>query len=364
MFLKDNKVYVVIINWNGWKYTIECLESLKKQKYRNFQVIISDNASSDDSVEKIKEYLSGRSLIKGDGSDIFKQYVEPITSDEIEYFEFESSEVEKFDFSTQEYNANKDKALWYPVIFVKNPANYGTSRGNNVGFRFALTQDDASYIWVLNNDVALDFNALGNLVDDCERDPKIGATASVLRFYDDPGVIQTIGGGKFWPVIGTARLCSKNSQFEELGKKSKDEILSDINYLMSCSMLIKVQALKDCGIYDEDFFVYTEETEWSFRIQKLGWKISTALDSYIFHKESASTKGIRHMYFYLLNKSNQVFVRKHYGRIISLVAIFPMILNAARTAGCFQNFKAAIKGILKGTTQRIGPMVTTLIEKD
>ncbi|WP_342452635.1 glycosyltransferase family 2 protein [Thermococcus stetteri] len=54
------RVSIIILNWNGWKDTIECLESLYRITYPNYDVILVDNASKDDSVQKIKEYAEGK----------------------------------------------------------------------------------------------------------------------------------------------------------------------------------------------------------------------------------------------------------------------------------------------------------------
>ncbi|CDG65351.1 hypothetical protein MBMB1_1252 [Methanobacterium sp. MB1] len=52
----DSKVSIVILNWNGWEETLQCLNSISKIYYSNFDVLIVDNASNDDSVAQIKDY--------------------------------------------------------------------------------------------------------------------------------------------------------------------------------------------------------------------------------------------------------------------------------------------------------------------
>ena len=54
------RVSIIILNWNGWRDTIECLESLYRITYPNYDVIVVDNGSRDDSVQKIKEYCEGK----------------------------------------------------------------------------------------------------------------------------------------------------------------------------------------------------------------------------------------------------------------------------------------------------------------
>ena len=56
---KHPRVAVIILNWNGWKDTVECLESLYNINYPNYDVVLVDNASSDDSIQKIEKYCKG-----------------------------------------------------------------------------------------------------------------------------------------------------------------------------------------------------------------------------------------------------------------------------------------------------------------
>ncbi len=60
------QISIIILNWNGWKDTIECLESIYQINYPNYQVIVVDNGSEDNSIEKIKNYCSGKAVIKSD----------------------------------------------------------------------------------------------------------------------------------------------------------------------------------------------------------------------------------------------------------------------------------------------------------
>ena len=83
------QVAIIILNWNGWKDTVECLESLYQIDYFNYNVIILDNASHDDSIEKIKEYCEGKLKVKSS----FLKYVSK--NKPIKVFEYKKEHIDK-----------------------------------------------------------------------------------------------------------------------------------------------------------------------------------------------------------------------------------------------------------------------------
>jgi GT2 family glycosyltransferase len=134
------KVCVVIVNWNGWEDTVACLASLRELEYEAYEVIIVDNGSTNDSVQRIREQFQ----------DI--------------------------------------------KIFAMG-SNLGFSGGCNVGIQHAFASV-CDYVWLLNNDTKVDRNALRAMVEMAESDERIGAVGSVLYEMSDPEKIQAWGGGK------------------------------------------------------------------------------------------------------------------------------------------------------------------------
>jgi len=57
-------VAIIVLNWNGWQDTIECLESLYQISYPNYEIIVVDNGSKDESIENIKKYCEGKIKVK------------------------------------------------------------------------------------------------------------------------------------------------------------------------------------------------------------------------------------------------------------------------------------------------------------
>src|ERR1039457_4136566 len=131
------KVFIIVLNWNGLKDTLECLDSVFKLEYPNFEVIVVDNASTDNSVEVIREK--------------FQQ-----------------------------------------VILIENKENLGFTGGNNTGIRHAL-QLGTDYFWLLNNDTVLEPDTLSRIVVTADNDSTIGMISPVVHYHEDPLVIQNCG---------------------------------------------------------------------------------------------------------------------------------------------------------------------------
>lgn len=142
-------VYVVVLNWNGWPDTLKCLNSLEMLDYPNYRVVVVDNGSSDDSVDRIKTAFPNVELIEAG-------------------------------------------------------RNLGFAAGNNLGIRFALERG-VDYVWLLNNDTKVCPHALTAMVEVAESDPKIGAVGSVLYYMDKPERVQAWGGGWVNPWLGISR---------------------------------------------------------------------------------------------------------------------------------------------------------------
>jgi GT2 family glycosyltransferase len=164
------------------------------------------------------------------------------------------------------------------ILLLKSEDNLGFSGGNNIGIRHALTVG-TDFVWLLNNDTRPSQDALCELVAKASSDERIGATASVCYYSDNPSIVQAWAGSRINLWIGYGRLCTEPHD---------DEGLDSLN---GTSMLISRSALEDVGLLDEGFFLYWEDTDFSLRLRKKGWLIAAAPGSRVLHKVNASTGG-------------------------------------------------------------------------
>ena len=237
-----------------------------RSDYNDFRVIVCDNLSTDDSLEKIKAWAEGKHPAD---MELDKQLI-PLTSPGIEkpvpYIEYLQIEAETG-------GNGKDENI--PLILIQNGSNHGYSAGNNVGIRYALKKR-ADYIWLLNNDTLVKGNTLKELVYRTESEKSIGISGAVIYFAFAPFKIQTFGGG-------TISHCT--------GRDSFIHSPSPVEYVAGTSLFVKRDVFEQVGLLDEKFFFYWEDVDFSCRALKAGWKLTVAANAEVYHKFSASVGG-------------------------------------------------------------------------
>jgi GT2 family glycosyltransferase len=271
----DNpRVSIIILNWNGWKDTIECLESLYQINYSNYDIIIVDNYSKDESIEKIKGYANGKIRIKSKFFD-YNSKNKPIKI--IEYTKEESLADEL------QY---KDLISCPQLIIIKNRKNYGFAEGNNIGIRYALNNLNTNYILLLNNDTVIGKELLVEMLKVSESDDEIGIVGPKIYYYNKPDQIWFARGKISW------KFCrGLNRGFNEIDNGQYDKI-AEVEYVSGCAFLIKKEVVEKIGLLDKRFFLYFEEIDWTLKASKIGYKSFFVPKGKIYHKVSKSGGGI------------------------------------------------------------------------
>ena len=276
-------VYIIILNWNGWKDTIECLDSVFQLKYSNYRIIVCDNDSDDLSLEIIREWLDNQHTT---------------------YFEFSHS---------------KDREIliedYHKVTLIPTGANLGFAGGNNIGVRYALSDTNCDYVWILNNDTTVDPNALDSLVKHFRTDITIGICGSKLVYYHQPTLIQAWGGGRYNKWLGIATNLGIGSSIDQQADVLKIE--KQINFIMGASMLVSRSFINEVGLMNEQYFLCFEELDWITRA-KGKYRLGYAESSVVYHKEGGSTgnNSDKNQRSYLSDYYNQrsyiLFTRTYY----------------------------------------------------
>jgi GT2 family glycosyltransferase len=176
------RVSIIILNWNGWKDTIECLESVYQITYPNYDVIVVDNGSENESVEKIKEYAEGRLPVE---SHFFEYSRE---NKPIHVIEYSQEEAESGMREDQDMPPNKR------LILLRNGRNSGFTEGNNIAMRYALKTLTPDYILLLNNDTVVDKNFVEGLVMVANQSNQTGVVGPVVFHYGQPAQHQESAG--------------------------------------------------------------------------------------------------------------------------------------------------------------------------
>lgn len=287
----------VVLNWNGWLDTIECLESLLRSDYPNHQIVVCDNGSQDHSIERLIEWADGLLEVKihekADGrSWSYVPVAKPIS------FVLYNSVEEAFAIPSISET---------PIVFIRNGSNLGYAGGNNVGMRYAMEVLDASYVWILNNDTVVDRNAIASFAKAFELWPDAGVLGSRLMQYRSPDTIQALGGGQFYPRVALDTQIGRGNRAQD----APDEPHA-LEHVIGASMFIRTDAVQDVGLLDESYFLYREETDWCMQMRKRGWELLYCPHSVVWHKEGHSVgfKSVLHDYYAVRNML--YLVQKHY----------------------------------------------------
>ena len=223
------KVFIIILNWNGWKDTLECLESVLRNSYLNYQVIVIDNGSTNGSMEKIKNWAEGKQeALTPELKNTLYHLSHPPVTKPIPYICYTRAEAEKggniilekkITKEWQERNKTDDKEINqtspYPLILIQSGENLGFAGGNNVGIRYLFKKKDFGYIWLLNNDTVIENISLIEMVRLGENINNIGAIGSKIFFYYTPNIIQALGGSNKinWKTLGKHIYSCKKDEF-------------------------------------------------------------------------------------------------------------------------------------------------------
>jgi GT2 family glycosyltransferase len=306
----ETSVYVVLLNWNGYQDTIACLDSLFASRGVALRVIVCDNASGDGSLERIAEWADGQHKAVRPShprlARLGRQEPQPLR-----YI--------RLDRTAAAQGSLNNSA---PLVLVDNGANLGFAAGNNVGLRFALSQADMDYVWILNNDTLVEPYCLRNMLRRLQVAPANSVCGSMIHFFDNPEIIQAIGGNRFNRLTGGAA-CSECRFTHEFAKPDISAIEAALDYISGCSMLLPREFLETVGLMSEDYFLYYEEIDWFTRAQGR-YNICIAQDATLYHREGAAI-GSRNWRqsasvtsdFYMF-RSRLTYMRKHYRRFLPL----------------------------------------------
>ncbi|MDY9922733.1 glycosyltransferase family 2 protein [Methanobacterium sp.] len=224
-------VSIIILNWNGWKDTIECLTSISNINYPIFDIIVVDNASEDESLMRIQKHI-----------DVLT-----------------NGKPTKF-------------------TLIKNKKNYGFAEGNNIGIRFAIQSKHPDYVLFLNNDTTVDKNFLYELVRVAEDNVMVGSVQSLLL---KPGgkIVDSMGQEL---TTWSARDICMNAEYKKLNENM------EIFGACAAAALYRADVLEEVGLFDKDFFAIYEDVDLSWKIRLAGFKSILAVNSIVYHKRNIS----------------------------------------------------------------------------
>jgi GT2 family glycosyltransferase len=267
-------VCVVVVNWNGWADTLECLESLLRLDHGDYRVVVCDNGSTDDSVQRIRDWAAGRLPARA-GNEPLAALTTPPSPKPVPLAEHDRE-------SAEAGGAEEDGRL----VLVRVGANLGFAGGNNVGLRYALARG-FRWVWLLNNDTVAAPDALSALVREAEREPAAGMVGSKLLYYDHPERVQALGGASYNAWLALPRHLGSNLRVAD---EPRWDPAARMAYVVGASMLVSAAFVREVGLMSEEYFLFFEELDWVMRGGGR-WRLGYAPGSVVYHKEGGSIGG-------------------------------------------------------------------------
>ncbi len=207
--MRDPLVAIVIVNYNTWTDTLQCITTLEAMDYPNFRVIVVDNGSRNDSFAKLKEACPKHTVIR-------------------------------------------------------TGSNLGFAGGSNVGIRLAL-ESAADLIWLLNNDTLVHPQALSALVELARRNSASDFIGSWITYANDPERVW-YGGGEFSRWTGKSAHAHFGKELKECGAPGGQQVTA---WITACSLIVRARYVRRYGLMDDSYFLYREDLEWQLRANPL-----------------------------------------------------------------------------------------------
>ena len=282
------RVYIVLLNWNGWQDTLECMRSLRRIEYQNWHAVIVDNGSTDDSVERIKEACPN-------------------------------------------------------IPILETHKNLGFAAGNNAGIRLALNKG-ADYVFVLNNDTIVFPDTISAFVAFAEKHPAAALMGPkidrhnpqrewpICRKLDLLTVLCTFTA--FRRIV--ARIPVICDVFYSTGSQP-----SVVQFLAGCALFFRASAFENAGLFDERTFLDFEELIMAEKIRNAGLSAYFVPQATIRHTGSASASKLRAKR-YIENAKSEEYFFSNYVRLSplgrSIVRLIRFLAYAARALR-YQNYR-------------------------
>lgn len=241
-------VGVVVVNWNRKDDTLRCLDALRAVTYPNVAVVLIDNASTDDSVDAIRM-------------------------------------------------AHPD----LPILAL--PDNTGFTGGHNAGMRYFLERD-AAYVLLLNNDAVIAPDAITLLVEAAQAHPAAGLVGANICVLEAPETVLSAGGtlDDGWRV-----------RHEGMGLLRDQMPLAPYTtaFLSGCAVMASRSTLQQIGLLDDDFFLYFEDVEWSYRARQRGYDLLLVPQAIVWHPDTRRRDVASKRITYYAARNALLFARKH-----------------------------------------------------
>ena len=296
MKMSEPRISLITVNYNQAEVTCALLESIQRQPYGPVEVIVVDNASTENPEILFK-----------------KRFPEH--------------------------------------IFLRSEVNLGFAGGNNL----ALSRATGDYLFFVNNDAELTENTLEKLLEVFEAHPGAGIASPLICYAPEnsagailkPDLIQYAGMTPIHPLTGRNRTIGNKET--DRGQFAQAEQTA---YAHGAAMMVPRRVLEEVGPMQEDFFLYYEELDWCERIRQAGWEVWVQPQARVYHKESLTMQKLGSLKTYYLSRNRVWFMRRHFGPwqrsgfyVFLCLVMLPKNIVVYALRGEWSNLRSFLRGI-------------------
>ena len=271
---EEQLVYVVLVNFNGWRDTLECVESLRAMGSAKLRILVVDNASSDGSADQLKRWAAEVGV-------------------ELETLVAEAA-----------WPSSKGTDLG-SFTLIESLANRGFSGGNNLAMSLLQSRELSGFVWLLNNDMIAEPGSLEAL-SRVAQDEGVGAVGAILLEYDQPNVVQAIAGGSVSHWHGMTSMLGAGMTRDRVPQH-----IMPVDFVSGGCLFTRTDVIAKVGLLDEGYFLYTEDVDWCERMRAAGYRVTYSVDARVRHKGGRSAAPQSAVHDYHIVRSSLRFVLRH-----------------------------------------------------
>ncbi len=267
------KTATILVNYDGFHHTIECVKTLLNQTVPLHKIVIVDNASPNNDYEKLKEVFSNESK----------------------------------------------------VVVLKTPKNGGFAYGNNFGIKYAMEHSKPDFFLLINNDTIADRHLHEELLRAYERfkDQKIGIVTGKIYYYNEKDKIWFDGG--YFSKLKCSGYHSNYDKYDTV-VVNNDEI-REITFATGCLWFVPTKIFEEVGFLPEEYFLYLEDTDYCLKLQRNGYKIIYNPNTKIWHKVGASSGNTKKTpKYYWMNRNRIILCKKYFGTFRAYLFTFGFLI--------------------------------------
>lgn len=284
--MSSHLISIIIVNWNGWRDTVSCIDSIVCQDITNVHIIVVDNGSEDNSFSQMNNYLSNSA---NDSLEVYSYFIKKIINRQSFIHDI-----------TLQLPSSKPTSS---ISLLKLPENTGFANGNNCGVWLSEVMKIDNII-LLNNDVEVsrEFIEIARGVFTKNNVKKL--MSGLIYYYKRRNELWSAGGyWNKWKINGY--------MYDKYNGNRNN------SFLTACCWFINTDIFREVGYFNKGLYLYMEDVEYCLRLKDNKYSFIVIPDIKVYHKVNSSSNKISNVHEYF-SVRNRIIVGKKYSSLIWL----------------------------------------------